>query len=245
MGLAKYIVASPVRRTPNLTARKNPMSALLFGSISTLADTSELQRQAFNEAFAAYGLDWDWSRDDYQATLSSNGGAQRIQDFATSRGDDIDAAAVHATKSQIFQKLLTTTSVSPRPGVVATVGEAKKNNHKLGFVTTTSQANIDALMAALQPHISAEMFDLIVSSDSVAKPKPDAAAYEFALEQLGEDAASAVAIEDNVGGVASATAAGVTCIAFPNENTAGGDFSAAAETVDALDAARVFGLAAR
>ena len=38
------------------------MSAILFGSISTLADTSELQRRAFNEAFEAHGLDWNWSR---------------------------------------------------------------------------------------------------------------------------------------------------------------------------------------
>ena len=35
------------------------MATILFGSISTLADTSELQRQAFNDAFKAYGLDWE------------------------------------------------------------------------------------------------------------------------------------------------------------------------------------------
>ncbi len=55
---------------------------------------------------------------------------------------------------------------------------------------------------------------------------------------------NAVAIEDNVGGVSAATAAGITCIAFPNENTAGGDFSAADETVDSLDATKIFGLTA-
>ena len=75
------------------------MSAILFGSISTLADTSELQRQAFNDAFQAYGLDWEWSRDDYASMLGSNGGAQRIEDYAASRGADVDAAAVHAKKS--------------------------------------------------------------------------------------------------------------------------------------------------
>ena len=94
------------------------MSAILFGSISTLADTSELQRRAFNEAFAAYGLDWNWSRDDYASMLGSNGGAQRIADYAASRGEDVDAAAVHAKKSEIFQELLGTSTVSPRPGVV-------------------------------------------------------------------------------------------------------------------------------
>ncbi|HME47042.1 HAD-IA family hydrolase [Mycobacterium sp.] len=215
------------------------MSAVLFGSISTLADTSELQRRAFNEAFAVHGLDWTWSRDEYISMLDSNGGVQRIADYASLRGEDVDAAAVHATKSQIFQELLGTSSVVPRPGVVDTVDEAKKKCHKIGFVTTTSLGNINALLAALKPHISAEMFDLIVDGDSVKRPKPDPAAYEFALDQLGEDADSAVAIEDNVGGVAAAAAAGVRCIAFPNANTVGGDFRAADELVETLDAGHV------
>ncbi|GLP78173.1 phosphatase [Mycobacterium antarcticum] len=219
------------------------MSAILFGSISTLADTSELQRQAFNDAFEAFALDWQWSREDYRSMLTSSGGANRIEEYAASRGQDVDAAAVHAKKSQLFQDLLRTADVSPRPGVVETVEEAKRGQHKVGFVTTTSQGNIDALLSALRPHISAEMFDLIVDSDSVSSPKPDPAAYEFALERLGEDTTSVVAIEDNLGGVKAAKAAGITCIAFPNANTAGGDFSTAAETVDSLDAGRVVGIA--
>jgi HAD superfamily hydrolase (TIGR01509 family) len=218
------------------------MSTILFGSISTLADTSELQRRAFNDAFEAYGLDWEWSRDDYASMLGSNGGAQRIEDYAATRGDDVDAAAVHAKKSEIFQQLLGSSSISPRPGVVDTVAEAKRSGHELGFVTTTSQGNIDALMSALQPHISAEMFDLIVNRDSVSSPKPNPDVYEYALKTLGVDAASAVAIEDNVGGVSAATAAGIKCIAFPNENTSGGDFSAADETVETLDPSRLLGL---
>ena len=54
--------------------------------------------------------------------------------------------------------------------------------------------------------------------------KPDPAAYLVAREQLGESADTVVAIEDNVGGVESATAAHITCVAFPNANTAAHDF---------------------
>jgi HAD superfamily hydrolase (TIGR01509 family) len=220
------------------------MSAIFFGSISTLADTSELQRRAFNEAFAAHGLDWSWSRDDYVAMLGSNGGAQRIADYAESRGDDVDAASLHVEKSKIFQKLLGSARLQPRPGVLDTVEAAKRDNHKLAFVTTTSRDNVAALLTALEPTITAETFDLIVDSDSVERPKPDAAVYQLVLDRLGEDPGNAVAIEDNVGGVRSATAAGIRCVAFPNENTVDGDFSAATETVDALDAGRIVGLAA-
>jgi HAD superfamily hydrolase (TIGR01509 family) len=220
------------------------MSAILFGSISTLVDSSELQRRAFNESFEAHGLDWQWSQPDYVAMLDSNGGAQRIADYAEARGDDVDAEAVHATKSQIFQELLATSGLKARPGVIATVNEAKRRDVKLGFVTTTSQENISALLEALSPDIDVDTFDLIVDRDSVANPKPDAAAYLFALEELGEDSDSAVAIEDNVGGVAAASAAGVKCIAFPNENTADGDFAAATDTVESLDAEKLVGLVA-
>jgi HAD superfamily hydrolase (TIGR01509 family) len=220
------------------------MSAILFGSISTLVDSSELQRRAFNESFEAHGLDWQWSQPDYVSMLDSNGGAQRIADFAQSRGDDVDADAVHATKSKIFQELLATAGLEARPGVVETVHEAKRRDVKLAFVTTTSPENIAALLETLSPDIDADTFDLIVDLDSVTSSKPDPAAYQFALEQLGESADSAVAIEDNVGGVTAAAAAGVKCIAFPNENTVDGDFAAAEETVDALDADQLIGLIA-
>ena len=74
------------------------MTALLFGSISSVADSSELQREAFNEAFAEHGLDWNWDRDDYRSRLGKAGGEARVADEAKARGEDVDAAAVHATR---------------------------------------------------------------------------------------------------------------------------------------------------
>lgn len=220
------------------------MSAILFGSISTLADTSELQRRSFNEAFSAHGLDWRWDRDDYVAMLGSNGGTDRIAEYATSKGVDVDADAVHATKSQIFQDLLQTSAVEARPGVADTIAAARADGVKVGFVTTTSRENIDALLTALSPTVSAGSFDVIVDATSVEQGKPDPAAYVYALGSLGEDAGDCVAVEDNVGGARAAIAADVTCVAFPNENTAEADFGPGVEKVTALDPAHVRALLA-
>ena len=220
------------------------MSAILFGSISTLADTSELQRRAFNEAFAAHGLDWEWSQDDYREMLGSNGGAQRIADYAASRSDDVDAAEVHATKSSIFQELLGTQQVTARPGVAETIKRAREGGHKIGLVTTTSSENVAALLNALQGAIDAGDFDIVVDKTAVEEPKPSPSAYLFALSELGVDAADAVAIEDNEGGLKAAAAAGIACVAFPNQNTSGGDFGDASETVEAIDLDRLSELAA-
>jgi HAD superfamily hydrolase (TIGR01509 family) len=215
------------------------MPALLLGSISTVADTSELQRQAFNQAFKEHGLDWHWDQDQYRAMLSGNGGQARIADYAKSAGQTVDAEAVHKTKSRIFQESLAKGGITPRPGVVDTVRSAKSSGWKVGFVTTTSPRNVSALLDALSPQLSASDFDVIIDASSVAAPKPDKAAYVLALRDLGQVPGECVAVEDNVGGVAAAVAAGVPCVAFPNENTAGDDFAGVERRVDRLDAAEL------
>lgn len=211
------------------------MPAILFGSISTLVDTSELQREAFNEAFSRHGLDWHWDRDDYLAMLESNGGAQRIAEHAASTGETVDADAVHATKSEVFRTKLRESGATPRPGVRETIKAAHGRGVTVGLVTTTSRDNVDAVLDALGPDVTRTDFALLIDRAVVSAPKPDPAAYTHAIAALGETADSVVAIEDNVGGVASANGAGVRVVAFPNANTAGHDFSQATERVESLD----------
>lgn len=211
------------------------MPALLFGSISTLADTSELQREAFNDAFAEHGLDWTWDREEYQRLLTSNGGAARIAEQASSRGQDVDADAVHATKSRLFQERLATTALQARPGVVDTMNAAREQGIRLGLVTTTSPENVAALLTGLRSELGENPFDVVVDRSGVETGKPDPQAYTVALQQLGEPAGACVAVEDNVGGVQSAMAAGMDCLAFPNENTVGHSFPEGARVVHALE----------
>lgn len=220
------------------------MSALLFGSISTIADTSELQRDAFNKSFAHHGLNWSWSREQYMSMLGTNGGQKRIAEYAHTQDQTVDAAAIHQTKSQIFQDSLATTPVQARAGVTDTIKVAKQEGIKVAFVTTTSPENISALMTALSPTLTADDFDLIVDSSAGQAGKPDKASYEYALSTLGERAENCVAIEDNLGGVHAATAAGLRCIAFPNVNTATQHFPTAQTRVTALHPAETTALVA-
>lgn len=208
------------------------MPAILFGSISTVADTSELQRESFNKAFAAHDLGWNWSLEDYRAMLDTSGGADRIAAYAQSKGEQVDAAAVHATKSEIFQHDVATAQIAPRPDVTETITKAKSEGFKVGLVTTTSAQNVSALLDALHPHVSADMFDVIVDVTDVEHRKPAGDAYQHALTSLGQDAGQCIAIEDNIDGVSSAQAADITCVAFPNQNTAGHDFTHADRVIE-------------
>jgi HAD superfamily hydrolase (TIGR01509 family) len=219
------------------------MAAVLFGSIGTVAETSELQRAAFNEAFQQHGLDWNWSQDEYKELLEKSGGEDRIAEFARSRGEDVDAAAVYETKSEIFRKKLGEEAPGPRQGVAEVIAMARESGMQTGLVTTTSRANVEALGPAIEPSLDLNHFDLVVDKSDVEKPKPDGAAYTYALEKLGLRPDEAVAIENNLDGVAAAKAAGIAVVAFPGEDNADHDFDAADERAEHLNFERLRELA--
>jgi HAD superfamily hydrolase (TIGR01509 family) len=211
------------------------VSAIFFGSIGTIADTSELQRKAFNQAFALHNLDWNWSREEYMTFLEKSGGSQRIEDYAKSRGRSVDATAIHHSKSKIFQESLQNCELKPRPGVVEVIQEAKQNGFKLAWVTTTSKQNVDSMIAALHQEIDASVFDLVMSSSEVKNSKPAPDAYEFALKEMTQAPSDCVAIENNLDGLKAANAAGIACVAFPDENTAHHRFEGASLLTSHLD----------
>lgn len=220
------------------------MPAVLFGSISTVADTSELRRQAFNQAFRIHGLNWTWDRDDYRAMTATRGGLGRITRYAQTVSQRVDAEAVHRTTSELFRAGLAESSITARPGVPETIRDARANGFKVGFVTTTSAENVSVLLAALSPSILLRDFDVVVYAANVDRPKRVGAAYAYALDRLDAEPGDCVAIEDNLEGVQAAAAAGVPCVVLPNENTDGRHFGTARVVLDRLSFDGLRGLVA-
>ena len=52
--------------------------ALLFGSIGSIVETSDIQRKSFNKAFKKYGLDWNLTKREYLSLLNKSGGKDSI-----------------------------------------------------------------------------------------------------------------------------------------------------------------------
>ena len=55
--------------------------ALLFGSIGVLAETSELQRRAYNEALKLNNVGWRWNIGTNCNLLQEPGGKKRLSSF--------------------------------------------------------------------------------------------------------------------------------------------------------------------
>src|SRR5215475_14471921 len=78
--------------------------ALIFDVDGTLAETEEVHRQAFNEAFVQAGLDWCWGRTIYKQLLRVAGGKERIRAFDRMRQtnaplSDTEIAELHRIKT--------------------------------------------------------------------------------------------------------------------------------------------------
>lgn len=210
------------------------MKAILFGSIGSVVETSELQREAFNAAFADAGLDWHWSRQEYPELLRASGGQRRIEDVARARGETVDAAAVHARKSEIFHDTLAQAAKTPRPGVVQVLRAAREAGFGTGFVTMTESRTVEIIATALQDQFGTD-FDVMTWRGVVDFAKPDPAVYRHALSELGLSPDEAIAVEDNKDGVLSARGAGLTTVAVPGKNTLPGDLAAAQIHVEGDD----------
>ena len=222
---AQFTSLPQLQRTPKNLLYDMP--AILFGSIGTLAETSELQRQAFNLAFKAHGLDWEWQREPYRKLLIYSGGEQRITAWAKEQKVNVNAHAIHASKSEIYQKLLSESGLLPRTGVLDVISAAKSQGFAIALVSATSPENVNQLIAALHPHLKAGDFALLTNSTMFDRRKPAPDVYLYALQTLGLPAADCIAIEDNADGLTSAVAAGIRCVAFPGENTTDHDYSTA------------------
>jgi beta-phosphoglucomutase-like phosphatase (HAD superfamily) len=203
----------------------NDYKAILFGSIGTLVETSEIQRKAFNQAFSEAGLDWIWAPDEYNTMLKKSGGINRINDYATFRGIGVNAHELHTRKTEIFDNMMNEETTTLRPGVVNLIIYAIDNDIQLGFVTSTSEKNIDAIFMSLNGQIKRSDFNFIGNDKIVSQPKPSSEIYLKALSELNLSADECIAIEDTEVSMRSAIDANLKCIAFPGALAHDNNFS--------------------
>ncbi|MGY8634192.1 HAD family hydrolase [Bradyrhizobium sp. 14AA] len=207
-------------------------AALIFDVDGTLAETEELHRQAFNQAFARHGLDWQWNRAVYKDLLRVTGGKERMRAYHGRLGrapplPDEDIAALHRIKTAHYAELVETGCCPLRPGVAELLAAARARGQRLAIATTTSHGNIDALLSqALGKHWAAD-FEVIVAGDDVRHKKPAPDVYLETLARLKLDASDCVAIEDSSNGLIAASRAGIPVLITRSMFFGDDDFAAA------------------
>lgn len=218
--------------------------ALMFDVDGTLADTERHgHRVAFNRAFSEAGLDWEWSEATYGELLAVAGGKERIRFYlerfnkAFRCDGDLDQliSDLHAAKTRHYISALTEGAVPLRIGVRRLLHEARSIGLRLAIATTTSPANVCALLANSLGDESPAWFDVIAAGDIVAAKKPAPDIYRYAMNELNLEPRHCMVLEDSENGVRSALGADLnSLLVTTNGYTRDHDFGGAAAVLDHL-----------
>ena len=221
------------------------LTTLLFDVDGTLAETEEVHRQSFNEAFSRDGLDWVWSRDQYKELLGVTGGKERIRHFIKTYSPEYPEyiepenfdeyiAGLHASKTEIYTQTVGEGKVALRPGVVRLLNEARARSMRLGIATTTTPANVTSLLEHSLGSESLDWFEVIAAGGVVPNKKPAPDIFNYAMDKMDVKPDECLALEDSENGLRSSLGAGITTLVTVSQYTQGQDFSGAAVVLDNL-----------
>jgi len=211
------------------------MKALIFDCDGVLVDTeSDGHRVAFNRAFAARGLEAEWSVARYGELLHTAGGKERMcRHFdecgwppgATDRNTLIQE--LHRLKTDLFMKIVEHGELPLRPGVARLVDEARAGGVTLAICSTSNERAVNTIVEKLLGPERKAAFALILAGDVVSHKKPDSEIYDLAARRLGVAPQACVVIEDSRNGLLAAKAAGMRCVITTNDYTVGEGFAEA------------------
>lgn len=198
------------------------IDALLFDFDGTIWDSETAVFRAYARLYEDHGHELPVDR--WVQGVGTLDGFDPADELETLLGRDLEREAIDPWEAL--------DEVPLRPGVLEYLDQARARHLRLGIVSSNSADWID-------PHLLrlgiADVWDAILAANGdvdLAKPNPQL--YRDALEHLGTVPERAIAIEDSPHGIMAAKAAGLFCVACPNEVTARLDLSAADLVVGSL-----------
>lgn len=187
------------------------MIATLLDFDGVLVDSEPVHLAAFNDVLAAHGI--TIAPAEYAARYLSLDDAGVFREVLSRAGRAVSDGEVHAMVTSKTPRFLARFEAAFRvfPGAIELVAR-RADRGPVGIVSGAFEHEI---VFALGKMGLLGKVAFIVGADRCARSKPDPAPYVLALEKLRAtgDFRGAVAVEDSLGGIASAKGAGLRCLA--------------------------------
>jgi len=196
--------------------------ALIFDHDGTLVDSEKRHFECWRSVLGRHGI--DLTEAEYIQHYNGIPTAQNAATMIESYGLEICPENLSHTKQSLFknQSLLTPNPLMPT--VKVTLESAKQQGYKMAIATGAGASDISRSMSA---HSLTPYFNAIATRSDVQHGKPAPDVYLLACELLKTSPINAVAFEDTSAGIAAAKAAGLYCIAIPNDYSKQQDLSEA------------------
>ena len=206
------------------------LQALIFDFDGVIINTEMADVEAWRTIYGRYGHEFPLAL--WQQNIGSHNVFNPIEELAARANGAVDRQAIQQAFETLDQELVRQLPIMP--GVRDRMAEARQLGMKLA-VASSSPAN---WLNYHLPRLGLLLdFDAVrTCTDVDGRKKPDPAVYLAACAAVGVSPAHALAVEDSMHGVAAAKAAGMFCVAVPNEATQDMDFSAADLVLPSLTA---------
>jgi HAD superfamily hydrolase (TIGR01509 family) len=204
------------------------LRALIFDFDGLILDTETPEFVAWQEVFAQHGaalVAADWAH----VIGSLDHGWDAATEIERATGRKVGREELRARWRSRHAELLAEERL--RPGVAALIELAKARGLGLAVASSSKRGWVQGHLERLGIFGS---FDALATGDEVERTKPDPALYTLAVTRLGVPAVSALALEDSPNGIRAAQAAGLRCVAVPNDVSRHLDVSAADLVLDSL-----------
>jgi HAD superfamily hydrolase (TIGR01509 family) len=192
---------------------KTELAAVVFDFDGLLADSEPLQIRAWQAFLARHGARLEDSLIDEMFGLRVRDSARVVQQRLNL---DLTPEEVMHGRDEIFLDMVATEL--PLMSGARELVDYLRSESSLRLALATS-GHRRYISAALDVTALSDAFEHVVTGDDVVNGKPHPEIYLSAAEKLGVSPERCLALEDAPHGVRSAKAAGMYCIAVPNEMT--------------------------
>lgn len=186
-----------------------PPRAILFDMDETLVNTRLLWQDAERALFARFGRAWS-------EELAASYKGRNVADVATIIHDLCgapgDAGQVHRVFRDFLFEAFEAGPIAEMPGAIACVRSLAPDYP----LAVASGSPLPLIELALERMGVRRNFSALVSSESVARGKPEPDVFLAAAEALGLPPESCFVVEDSLAGARAARAAGMACLVVPS-----------------------------
>ncbi len=206
---------------------------VVFDLNGLIVDDEPIQLAATNSALE--GLGRSISKEDWIKRCVGHKPKEYLPSFIGDAGSDeavIDS--VLARKENHYKALVSETAQGlVRDGVTSLIQYlVRESRRPIALATSTTRPSAEFILSHPELNLL-ESFDFLITGDEVARAKPDPEIY-LSVRSHFPNLDIFLVFEDSLTGVMSAKAAGMVCVAVPNEFTAHQDFTKADAVISDL-----------
>jgi len=193
-----------------LTKLSNGIKAVVFDMDGVVIDSEPNHYRAICEAI---GERMTLSYDDFLGRFAGRDERYAMSKMAEELGIDCNEDLFQewsSRKAEAYAQFVSE-NAEPMPGAVDFVSTVARA-FPVGLATGSRRSDVNAALRVLANGRLEGIFQTIVTSEDVPKPKPHPATYAKAVENLGFQPDECVAFEDSPNGILSAKGAGLRVV---------------------------------